>query len=289
MIPTGFKGRAKRLDDIDLPKLGAMIGVGEDEIHAVLDVESRGAGFDRHGRPLILFEPHIFWRELGDTPNRRRAVALGIAYPAWRPGAYPPDSYPRLIQAVGIDETAALKAASWGLGQILGKNFEAAGFDSPQAMVAAMCDDEEYHLAAMVRFIKAAGLDRALRAHDWRAFAKGYNGPGYATHDYHGRLARAFARWEGIKDTPWRPEDAIAETKLNDPAPGVVGVPPAKSPERPAGGPAPSPATIQPPTPPSPPAPNPAEPARPVPVLPDPPPARPGFWSRMAAMFRRSK
>lgn len=284
MIPTGFKGRAKRLDDIDLPKLGALIGVGEDEIHAVLDVESRGTGFDRHGRPLILFEPHIFWRELGDGPSRRRAVALGIAYSAWRPGGYPADSYPRLIQAIGIDETAALKAASWGLGQILGTNFRAAGFDSPQAMVAAMCDDEEHHLAAMVRFIKASGLDRALRAHDWRAFARGYNGPGYATHDYHGRLARAFAKWQGIKDTPWRPEDAIAETKWSDPTPGVVGDPPTKSPEKPAGGPAPSPAPSRPAPPPSPPAPA---PARPIPVPPDPAPARPGFWARLAAMFGR--
>lgn len=285
MIPTGFKGRAKRLDDIDLPKLGAMIGVGEDEIHAVLDVESRGAGFDRHGRPLILFEPHIFWRELGDTPNRRRAVALGIAYPAWRPGAYPPDSYPRLIQAIGIDETAALKAASWGLGQILGTNFKAAGFDSPQAMVAAMCDDEEHHLAAMVRFIKAAGLDRAIRAHDWRAFAKGYNGPGYATHDYHGRLARAYAKWQGIKDTPWRPDEAIAETKWFDPALGVVGLPPAKSPEKPADGPASPPGPSPPQSPPSPPAPAP-EPARPIPVLPDPPPQQQGWWAVLASAAR---
>ena len=44
-------GRAKRLDDIDLPKIGAMIGVGEDELHAVIDVESRGTSF---GRPLPL-------------------------------------------------------------------------------------------------------------------------------------------------------------------------------------------------------------------------------------------
>jgi len=289
MYPRDFKGRAKRLDDVDLPRLGALIGVGEDEIHAVLDVESRGSGFDRHGRPLILFEPHIFWRLLGDTPERRRAVAAGLAYPAWRAGGYPADSYPRLISAIGINETAALKAASWGLGQVLGENFKAAGFESVQAMVAAMCDDEEHHLAAMVRFIKANNLDLALRAHDWRAFAKGYNGPGYATHDYHGRLARAFAKWQGIKDTRWRPEEAIAETKWFDPTPGVVGVPDAKSPERPAGGPATAPAPSAPPQPPaSPPAPAP-EPARPIPVLPEPPPAAkpaPGWLATIASAFR---
>lgn len=29
-----FKGAARRLDDLDPPRLGASIGVGEDEIHA---------------------------------------------------------------------------------------------------------------------------------------------------------------------------------------------------------------------------------------------------------------
>lgn len=286
MIPTGFKGRAKRLDDIDLPKLGAMIGVGEDEIHAVLDVESRGAGFDRHGRPLILFEPHVFYRELGPGAARERAVAMGLAYPKWRPGSYPADSYPRLISACGIDETAALRSASWGLGQVLGTNHVAAGYPTVQAMVEAMCDDEENHLAAMVNFIKANRLDDELRRRDWRGFALGYNGAAYATHDYHGRLARAYAKWSRIKDTRWSPAEAIAETKTHDPTPHVVGDPPAKSPERPAGGLVPSPAPSRPATPPSPPAPAPA-PARPIPVLPDPAPARPGFWSRLAAMFGR--
>ena len=39
-----FHGKAKRLDDVDLPRVAARIGVGEDEIHAVLDVETAGSG-----------------------------------------------------------------------------------------------------------------------------------------------------------------------------------------------------------------------------------------------------
>mgnify|MGYP003466623856 FL=1 len=57
-----FKGKAAKLADIDLPRVGAMIGVGEDEIHAVLDVESAGSGFDKQVRPRMLVEPHVFWR-----------------------------------------------------------------------------------------------------------------------------------------------------------------------------------------------------------------------------------
>ena len=38
-----FQGSGKRIDDYDIPRIGALIGVGEDEVHAVLDVESSGS------------------------------------------------------------------------------------------------------------------------------------------------------------------------------------------------------------------------------------------------------
>ena len=201
--PPRFKGAAKRLDDIDLPRIGAQIGVGEDEIHAVLDVESRGSGFDDQGRIAMLFEPHVFWRELGPGEARDRAAAAGLAYPEWGERAYPRDSYPRLHAAMEIDMSAALNSASWGLGQIMGFNAALCGYPSAAAMVEAFADDEETHLQAMVDFVVASGLDDELRRHDWRGFARGYNGPGYAKHGYHDRLERAFMKWSRIRDTPF--------------------------------------------------------------------------------------
>ena len=114
-----FKGKAKRLDDIDLPRIGDRIGVGEDEIHAVLDVEARGNGFDAQGRPAMLFEPHVFYRNLSGAAQDR-AVRECLAYPKWKRGSYPSDSYPRLERAMKINTEAAQRASSWGLGQILG-------------------------------------------------------------------------------------------------------------------------------------------------------------------------
>lgn len=197
-----FKGRAKRLDDIDLPLVGRQIGVGEDEIHALLDVESAGSGFDKQGRPKMLFEPHVFWRELGPGAKRDKAAAQGLAYPRWKPGAYPKDSYPRLAKALAIDDEAALRSASWGLPQLMGFNCKLAGYPTAKAMVTAFLDDEETHLAAMIRFIKATGLNDDLQRHDWKAFARGYNGAGFAKNGYDRKLAQAFARWQKIKDTP---------------------------------------------------------------------------------------
>ena len=49
-----FIGKANKIKDVDIPRLGATIGVGEDEIHAVWDVEAGGrSGFDHRSRPKL--------------------------------------------------------------------------------------------------------------------------------------------------------------------------------------------------------------------------------------------
>lgn len=194
-----FQGRAKRLDAVDFGRMGKMIGVGEDKIRAVVDVECAGSGFDAKGRPKMLFEPHKFWQELGDV-KRRVAQGKGLAYRRWTAAPYPVDSYPRLLMAMEIDRAGALRSASWGLGQILGSNHKAAGFASVDDMIAAFVEDEETHLQAMINFILAESLDDDLRRGDWSGFARGYNGAGYATHGYHTKLAVAYAKWQARPD-----------------------------------------------------------------------------------------
>lgn len=202
---TGYKGAAKRLDDIDIPKIGAEIGVGEDELHAFMDVEAAGAGFDANGRVKMLFEPHVFYRELGPGKKRDRAVKEGLAYAKWKPGGYPTDSYPRLKAAMQIDETAALLSASWGLGQVMGFNCAVVGYATPQEMIKAFAADEENQLRAVVAFLKKKGLAPALKAHNWLRIERVYNGGGFRG-TYAAKMAAAFARWQKIKDTPWAPE-----------------------------------------------------------------------------------
>lgn len=195
-----FKGKAKRIDDIDLPRLGALIGVGEDELHAFIEVETRGSGFDEQGRPRILFERHIFWRYL--TPAERK-LAGALANPT--PGGYGKESeqYDKLARAMKVNPKAAMYACSWGLGQIMGFNHVLAGYPTVQEMVKAFMEDEENHLAAAIRFIVSAKLDDNLRARDWHGFAEGYNGPKQEINNYEGRLREAYARWKRIKDTPY--------------------------------------------------------------------------------------
>ena len=208
-----WKGRARKLDDIDIPRIGSLIGVGEDPIHAVMDTEARGNGFDGQGRVVMLFEPHVFYREVPE-PLRAKAEADGLAYPKWGQRKYPSDSYPVFQKAYALNARAALRSASWGFGQIMGFNASLAGFDTPQAMVEAFAADEEHHLEGMVNFIRNAGLDDELR--DLEAaktdaqmldaaarFARGYNGPSYAKNGYDKKIVARYKFWKGKPDTPW--------------------------------------------------------------------------------------
>jgi hypothetical protein len=217
-----FKGMARRLTSLDIARLAHTIGCGEDHLHAVMEVETRGGGFDRHGRIKMLFEPHIFYRELAGA-EREEAIAAGLAYRRWGEKRYPRDSYPRLERAMAINAEAALRSCSWGLGQIMGFNHRAAGYGTVTAMVEAFRDDEDTHLAAMVEFIVSSGLDDELRREDWRGFARGYNGAGYAKHGYHTKLKRAFDKWQAIPDTPFTPDDIDrSEPEPNPPADPIL-------------------------------------------------------------------
>jgi hypothetical protein len=142
----------------------------------VLAVETSGCGFLSDRRSKLLFERHIFHRLTG---GRFDAEDADVSQPT--AGGYGPGGahqYDRLAAAISLDRDAALQSASWGLGQIMGMNFQAAGFDSVEDMVAAMVESEDRQLLATAKFFKRQrGMADALKNHDWKAFARIYNGP----------------------------------------------------------------------------------------------------------------
>ncbi len=200
-VARGFKGAAIRLCLADIQNAAASIGADVPALRSLLEVETSGSGFDDDGRPKALFEPHLFYRfllarrEVGDGPEKLlRAVDEGLAYEVQGTKPYPPNSYPRIFGACCIDETAALRATSWGLGQVLGDNCNVVRCSTPQALVEAAMDSEAAQLAMVVAYLTANGLAEALRAHDWPRVAAGYNGPAYARGGYDRKLADAYAR-----------------------------------------------------------------------------------------------
>jgi N-acetylmuramidase-like protein len=158
---------------------------------AIATVEAGPEGaFLPTDEPVILFERHVFSRLTG---GRYDAAAPTISNPkAGGYGTYAAQ-HARLALAVKYDREAALKSASWGLFQIMGENFRAAGFSDVQRFVSAMYRSADDHLRALVMFIRSnSHLVDALRAKDWRAFAFYYNGPGYAKSRYDERIAQAY-------------------------------------------------------------------------------------------------
>ena len=209
-----FIGNPAPLEDADFERAAKALGCAVAAIRAVSDVES-GGGFLADGRPKILFERHVFSRQTG---RRFDAVHPDIANPA--PGGYlgGPAEYARLARAIACDRAAALRSASWGAFQIMGFNHKAAGFDDVEAFVQAMVSGSGAQLDAFVRFIQSAGLDDAIVRRDWPGFARGYNGPDYASNHYAARLATAFAR----HDRAARPETARPGLRRGDKGAGVT-------------------------------------------------------------------
>ena len=192
------------LADADFARAAKELNVEEAAIRAVAEVEAAGAGFIADGRPAILYEAHIFHKETGGKHSHakdRRGVALSS--PTWNKalyGATGAAQHARYEDARALDPDAANKACSWGTFQILGQNHKVCGFDNSQDFVDAMwTGGAAAHLDAFVKFIKGNKLDTALRNKNWAAFARGYNGPGYAANAYDKKMANAYARWKAKK------------------------------------------------------------------------------------------
>lgn len=183
------------LTDDDFQAAAESLGVPVAAVKAVAEVEAPGPGFLPTGEPRILFERHKFSRHTGGRYDRTHP---NISNPKW--GGYGPESaqHGRLQQATALDREAGLKSASWGKFQILGENYEQAGFGTLQGFINAMYASEADHLEAFVNFIRTdSRLHAAMKALDWRTFARIYNGPAYAANKYDTKLASAFRRYSG--------------------------------------------------------------------------------------------
>lgn len=186
---------APAIEPKDISDAAKRLNVPVKHIRALKEVESGGTSFDNSGRPIILPEPHIFYRETGGRFGR-----TSFSYPKWGEKPYPKSYDARwemLADMAECDEAAALRSASIGLFQVMGFNYAAAGYDSVHAMWEGMTADEDDHLEAMVSFILSEGLDdelRACRPGDAAScvpFVSRYNGPGYKKNAYHTKFAKA--------------------------------------------------------------------------------------------------
>jgi hypothetical protein len=161
---------------------------------AIVEVESSGSGFYPSDSPYagkckVRFEPDFFQK-----------------YASTRPFFLPPSvtvetakQDPRFTgrlayeQAILQSPSSAIKATSFGLGQILGMNFEKVGYNSLIEFSNAMEESEYSQLQAFMKFItNSPALLVAAQQRDFVTVARLYNGPNYLIRGYDKKLALAF-------------------------------------------------------------------------------------------------
>lgn len=186
------------LTETDYKSAAQTLGVPTPAVKAVASVESAGAGFLSDGRPKILFERHVMYAQLSAKLGKAKADQLAAKHPDIvnpKAGGYDGGAkeHDRLGRAAEIDRECALSSASWGAFQIMGYHWKSIGYATLQGFINAMYASEAAHLVAFIRFIKADPvLVRALKALDWAAFARRYNGPGYAKNQYDLKMSKAY-------------------------------------------------------------------------------------------------
>ncbi len=220
---ASFSGSGIPLTDAGLNAFLTATGADQPDLWSVLSVETSGCGFLPDKRPKILFERHKFHALTGGQYDQSHP---DISQPsAGGYGAAGANQYNRLSEAISLDPDSALKSASWGIGQIMGLNYQAAGFQDVQTMVDAMVASEDNQLTAMASFLVFNHLDGPLARQDWTSFALGYNGPNYSGNNYDGLLGQFHARFSAgpLPDLQVRAAQVLLTYKGFDPK-GVDGL-----------------------------------------------------------------
>jgi hypothetical protein len=166
-------------------------------INAVADVESRGSGFYADGFPTILFERHKFYKHADRSQRdiwarQHPEICNRNATPR---GQYGSKDHQRVKfnLAFSLDPEAAMMACSWGAFQELGENYDDYDFASVGEFVDLMKSGIDGQLDIFVRSIKHRGLADELQRHDWRGFARNYNGSEYRRFAYDTQMADRYA------------------------------------------------------------------------------------------------
>lgn len=163
---------------------------------AIIEVESSSSGFyskkeEFTGKCRVRFEPDWF-------------VKFASSRPYFLPASISPETAKRNSQftnrhaferALIQSPQAAIKATSFGLGQIMGFNYQKAGYSDVLDFVHDMEESEYFQLEAMMQFIVSnRALLVAIQQNEFELIAKLYNGKNYIQGNYHNKLKDAYNR-----------------------------------------------------------------------------------------------
>lgn len=194
--------RGSPLTESDYVQVAAELGVEVAAIKAVVEIETGRTrrGFNADKSPIVSFNIKVF-----TTMTRRHNVRLSDytkSHPlvfsrlnVSRFGSPQAAEHARVREAMSIDSVCAIEGTFWGMFQIGGFNWKRCSASSPFEFMELMSRSERDQLELFAAFLRNSGLLKHLQEKNWRAFARGYNGPTYASHAYHTRLAAAYKKY----------------------------------------------------------------------------------------------
>lgn len=201
-----IKFNNKLLSEQDLIDFAIQYDLEIATVKAVNEIESSGKGFLIDGRPKILFEGHVFWKELQKRNINPETLlndqSKNVLYKKWTKTYYlgGAKEYSRLEEAAHLLDSkevhdAAYCSASWGAFQIMGYHYQSLGYADIDNYVEKMFDHEREHLKAFGKFLKINNLIIHLQNKNWVKFARGYNGPAYTINKYDEKLKKAYVKY----------------------------------------------------------------------------------------------
>lgn len=187
--------RYETLTDEDFRIVADELGVEIAAIKAVVLIEAgtQMKGFWAPGVPVINFDRTMYNRYASKASPR--VGAKGEKVPAGLSG-YALKEWTQLINARKVNARGANMGTFWGMFQIGGFNYKLCGCENVDEMVKRMSSSEFDQLELFAAFITNAGMLSDLKAKNWAAFARKYNGASYAKRGYHTRMANAYARFK---------------------------------------------------------------------------------------------
>lgn len=169
-----------------------ILNIKPEHILAVFIVESEGNAFRNNGDPKILFERHYF---SALTNGRYDMSNPDISNPVQGGYGLYSEQLEKLNRAYALDPEAAIRSASFGAFQIMGKNYSMCGYID----VAKFHDDMtsrnlDLHLKAFTNYVITDNLQDELRNNQWADFARQYNGKKYKKTKYDTKMAEAYQK-----------------------------------------------------------------------------------------------
>ena len=187
--------RYSDLSEEDFRIVAEELGVEIAAIKAVVVIEagSQMKGFWAPGVPVINFDRTMFQRMRSKAPDK--SGAKGEKVPPGLKG-YALQEWTQLINARKQNAQGANMGTFWGMFQIGGFNYKMCGCKSVDEFVRLCSYSELEQLELFAAFIRNSGMLSDLKAKNWAAFARKYNGASYAKRGYHTKMANAYKKFK---------------------------------------------------------------------------------------------